>query len=82
LAWHFNTEDAELSFAATDYHGNNDVYGFLEYLATAEPTASKSIIEELRPSEEYNVIVTARARGTIPTAIWSCSYVLFVKDHV
>jgi hypothetical protein len=82
LAWHFNTEDAELSFAAPDYHGKSGVYGFLEYLATVEPQTSKSIIDELRPSEEYNMIVTARARGTIPTAIWSCSYVLFVEDHV
>jgi len=82
LAWHFNTEDAELSFAAPDYHGESGVYGFLEYLATVEPKTSKSIIDELRPSEEYNMIVTARARGTIPTAIWSCSYVLFMEDHV
>jgi uncharacterized protein (DUF58 family) len=81
LAWHFNGEDAELSFAAPDYYGNSDVYGFLSYLATVEPKAAKSIIEELHPSEEYNVIVTARPRGTIPTAVWSCSYFLFVEDH-
>ncbi len=80
LAWHFSNEDAELSFAAPDYHEKSDVYGFLSYLATVEPKAGKSIVEELRPSEEYNIIVTARPRGTIPTAVWSCSYFLFVEE--
>ena len=81
LAWHFHAEDAELSFVAADYYGEGDVYGFLSYLATVEPKAGKSVIEELRPSEEYNLIVTARPRGTIPTAIWSCSYLLFVEKR-
>jgi uncharacterized protein (DUF58 family) len=81
LAWHFDSEDAELSFAAPDYDGRGDVYGFLAYLATVEPKAARSIVEQLRPSPEYNVIVTTRASGTIPTAVWSCSYVLFVHDE-
>lgn len=81
LAWHFNSEDAELSFAARGYVPTGDVYGFLSYLATIEAQAGKSIVEELRPSQEYNIIVTARPRGTIPTAVWSCSYLLFIEDR-
>lgn len=81
LAWHFNSEDAELSFAAPGYTASGDVYGFLSYLAVVEAKAGKSVVEELRPSQEYNIIVTARSRGTIPTAIWSCSYLLFVEDR-
>jgi uncharacterized protein (DUF58 family) len=81
LAWHFNSEDAELSFAAPGHISMGDVYGFLSYLAVVEPKAGKSIVEELRPSEEYNIIVTARPRGTIPTAVWSCSYLLFMEDR-
>jgi uncharacterized protein (DUF58 family) len=81
LAWHFNSEDAELSFAAPGYGPTGDVYTFLSYLATIEPQAATSMIEELRPSEEYNIIVTARPRGTIPTAVWSCSYLLFMEDR-
>jgi uncharacterized protein (DUF58 family) len=81
LAWHFNSEDAELSFAASGYHAPGDVYSFLAYLATIQPKAGTSIVEELRPSEEYNIIVTARPRGTIPTAVWSCSYLLFLEDR-
>ena len=81
LAGHFNSEDAELSFAASGYHAPGDVYSFLAYLATIQPKAGTSIVEELRPSEEYNIIVTARPRGTIPTAVWSCSYLLFLEDR-
>ncbi len=81
LAWHFNSEDAELSFAAPEYNASGDVYGFLSYLATVEPRAGKSVMDEIRPSEEYNLIVTTRARGTIPTAVWACSYLLFVEDR-
>jgi uncharacterized protein (DUF58 family) len=81
LAWHFNSEDAELSFAAPGYTASGNVYDFLSYLAVVEAKAGKSVVEELRPSEEYNIIVTARPRGTIPTAIWSCSYLLFIEDR-
>jgi uncharacterized protein (DUF58 family) len=81
LAWHFNSEDAELSFAAQGYLPTRDVYGFLSYLAVVEPKPGTSIVEQLRPSEEYNIIVTARPRGTIPTAVWSCSYLLFIEDR-
>jgi hypothetical protein len=81
LAWHFNSEDAELSFAAPGYTPLGDVYSFLSYLAIIEPKVGKSVVEELRPSEEYNIIVTARPRGTIPTAVWACSYLLFVEDR-
>jgi uncharacterized protein (DUF58 family) len=81
LAWHFNSQDADVSFAAPDYDGTGDVYGFLAFLATINAKPGTSIIEQLRPSEEYNVIVTTRARGTIPTAVWSRSYILFVEDE-
>jgi uncharacterized protein (DUF58 family) len=81
LAWHFRSADAELSFAALDYVPTGDVYGFLSYLALIEPKEGKSIVEEMPPSEEYNIIVTARRRGTIPTAVWSCSYLLFIEDR-
>ena len=81
LAWHFNSDDAQLSFAAPGYSAHGDVYSFLSYLAIIEPRVGESIVEELRPSQEYNIIVTARPRGTISTAVWSCSYLLFVEDR-
>jgi hypothetical protein len=35
----------------------------------------------LGSSGDYNIVVTARSRGTLPTASWSCSYFLFVGDE-
>jgi uncharacterized protein (DUF58 family) len=79
LAWHFTQENAEVSFAAADYQGAADIYHFLDYLALVEPISSPSVIESLPPSGEYNIIVTARPRGTIPTALWDHSYFLFME---
>ena len=80
LAWHFTEEGAEVSFVARDYDGAADIYRFLDYLALVEPKASLSVIESLPPSDEYNIIVTARLRGTLPTALWASSYFLFMGD--
>lgn len=78
LSWHFCQEDAEVSFVAQGYDGSPDVYRFLSYLALAEPGASRSLIEDIRPSDDYNIILTARPKGSIPTALWACSYFIFM----
>jgi len=78
LAWHFAAEDADISFVAQGYSGEGDVYGFLAYLAVVQPQAAPSVIDQLQPSDDYNIIVTARPRGTIPTALWACSYFVFI----
>ncbi len=78
LSWHFSTENTEISFMAQGYAGGPDVYRFLTYLALAEPGESGSIVEELRPSDDYNIILTARPKGSLPTALWSCSYFIFM----
>jgi hypothetical protein len=78
LSWHFSQEDAEVSFVAQGYDGSPDVYRFLSYLAVAEAGASRSLIEDIRPSDDYNIILTARPKGSIPTALWACSYFIFM----
>ncbi|MBZ5512829.1 MAG: DUF58 domain-containing protein [Acidobacteriia bacterium] len=84
LAWHFAGENTDLSFAAPGYQGANDIYEFLRYLALVDPRpaaeAPKSVLDELQVSDDYNVILTARPRGSIPTALWSCSYFLFFGE--
>ncbi len=30
---------------------------------------------------EYNIVLTARPRGSLPTALWSCSYFVFLRDE-
>jgi uncharacterized protein (DUF58 family) len=80
LAWHFTEENAEVSFVAPEYNGSPDVYHFLHYLALVEPKPALPVIESLAPSDQYNIIVTARSRGTIPTALWNSSYFLFIGE--
>jgi uncharacterized protein (DUF58 family) len=80
LGWHFAGEDAEVSFAAPGYGGATDVYEFLRFLALVEPRAGESILEKLEVSEDYNVILTSRPRGSIPTQLWACSYFIFIEN--
>ena len=78
LGWHFSNENTEISFVAQGYGGEPDIYRFLAYLARVEPGPSASLLDRLRPSDDYNIILTARARGSIPTALWACSYFVFL----
>lgn len=78
LSWHFAGENADLSFVAPGYDGDPEIYRFLAYLAEAKPQAGPSVIDQLRPSTDYNIILTTRPRGGIPTALWACSYVVFL----
>jgi len=70
-----------------------DLHEFLAWLAIVEPRGGKfakssgqesagthDLLQELRrgPADEYNIVVTARARGTVPTALWNSSYFVFV----
>jgi uncharacterized protein (DUF58 family) len=79
LAWHFAGEDAQLSFAAPHYSGHTDVYEFLKHLALITPEAGASVLDTLEVTDDYNVIFTARSRGTIPTNLWSSSYFIFME---
>ncbi|HEU5402788.1 MAG TPA: DUF58 domain-containing protein, partial [Terriglobales bacterium] len=73
LAWHFAGEHTEISFAGNGYDGDPDIYRFLEYLALIEPSAETSVLEKLRASDEYNLVLTPRPRGSIPTELWETS---------
>lgn len=78
LGWHFAGHNTELSFAGQGYAGTADIYQFLAYLATVQPNHSPSILEDLQVSDDYNIILTTRARGAIPAAFWACSYLIFI----
>ncbi len=82
LAWHFANADADLSFAAQGYPGEPDVYKFLAYLALLEPQPQASIIDSLPVTGDYNIVLTTRPRGSIPTALWNRSYLIFLADRV
>ncbi len=80
LAWHFAGEHTELSFAGNGYDGDPDIYRFLEYLALIEPGQEPSVLEELRATDEYNVVLTSRPRGSIATELWETSYFIFMNE--
>ena len=31
--------------------------------------------------DQYNIVLTARARGSVPTALWNCSYFFFIAEQ-
>jgi uncharacterized protein (DUF58 family) len=80
LAWHFQ-EDTDLSFVCQGYDGSPDLYHFLAHLAVIEPQPGESVVDTLAPSESYNLILTTRPRGSIPTALWAGSYCLFISNQ-
>ena len=78
LAWHFAGEGAQLSFLAPGLPPTTELHSFLRYLAVVESREGQSLFDQISPTEDYNLIFTARPRGTIPTALWSCSYIVFL----
>ncbi len=80
LGWHFSHEDVEVSFVAPGLEPTPDVFAFLRLLALAEPQEATSVLQRLRASDDYNVIVTARDRSQIPAALIANSYVICVPS--
>lgn len=92
LAWHFSTEDAEVSYLIPGHPRSRDLHEFLAWLATVEPVGrrhtqeagnSTTADDPLRglntgPADEYNIVITARRPGTVPTALWNSSYFVFL----
>jgi uncharacterized protein (DUF58 family) len=78
LSWHFAGENTEMSFVAQGYDGAPNLYRFLAHLATVNPHAAPSVIGSLHPSDDYNIIFTTQPRGSVPTALWACSYFVFI----
>jgi uncharacterized protein (DUF58 family) len=79
LAWYFAQSDAQLSFAGQGYNGSDDIYEFLRYLGMVQPGDRGKLLEELEVSDDYNIVITARKRGTISTRLWASSYFLFMQ---
>jgi uncharacterized protein (DUF58 family) len=76
LGWHFHHEDVEVSFVAPGLEPTEDVFVFLRYLALVEPQEATPVFSRLRASEDFNLIVTARDRDSLPSALAAKSYVI------
>lgn len=79
LGFHFASLDADMSFTAPGYR-TTDLYLFLRHLALIQPEPGESVIDKLPISDDYNVILTTRPHGSIPTRLWACSYLLFIQE--
>lgn len=85
LAWHFSTEEAELSFLLPGVPPTRDLHEFLAALAVVEPLKAGLPKDplcdmDLESGNEYNIVVTTRPRGTVPTALWNSSFFVFVSE--
>jgi uncharacterized protein (DUF58 family) len=98
LAWHFSSQDAEVSFVVSGFGRGIDVHEFLARLAVIEaqddPPAAKGpqagtrdVLREnvlrdldLGNAGEYNIVLTAQPRGSLPTALWNSSYFIFIGE--
>jgi uncharacterized protein (DUF58 family) len=79
LACHFNTENIDLSFAGSGYGGGMQLEDYLRYLAVIQPApVTESVLNTLPVSSDFNVIMTARKPGTLPSALWFTSYVIYM----
>lgn len=79
LAWHFADGSTDLSFFAPGFTGPQEPLGFLKYLAVVEPS-EPLVLEQLPRGDAYNLIITARQRGSIPTQLWTNSYFIFIAQ--
>ncbi len=91
LAWHFSEQDAEVSFLLPGHARGADLHEFLGQLAVIEPQTGRSPARsasrfasgiDLGSAGEYNIVLTSRPRGSLPTRMWNCSYFVFLGDEV
>jgi uncharacterized protein (DUF58 family) len=79
LACHFNGENVDLSFASSGYDDGLHLEDFLRYLATIQPDRRDvTFLDALPVSQDYNVILTSRKPGSLPSALWFSSYVIYM----
>jgi hypothetical protein len=99
LAWHFSSQDADVSFVVSGHERSTDVHEFLAQLATIEAQSIPQVRPEpqfgtprgirqedalheisSRNTGEYNIVLTAQPRGSLPTALWNSSYFVFIGE--
>jgi uncharacterized protein (DUF58 family) len=87
IAWHFNEINSALQFRTNRFAtpmapAGEIIYDALRELATIKPDTSATggtFLDELANDHEvFKIIITARPQHTIPTALWSSSYFLFL----
>jgi len=92
LAWHFYEIDAQLQFASDGFEtpmtgAGEIIYPVLEHLALVEPEvgADRRGTENLlawisSAARGFNIILTSQPHGSIPTSLWTSSYLIFMDS--
>ena len=89
IAWHFNEINSALQFRTNRFAtpmapAGEIIYDALRELATIEPETSATggdFLDDLASEREiFKIIITARAQQSIPTALWSSSYFVFLDS--
>ena len=87
IAWHFNEIHSVMQFRTDRFStpmapAADVIYDTLRELALIQPDTSASggvFLDELGADREiFKIILTSRAQRTIPTALWSSAYLIFV----
>jgi uncharacterized protein (DUF58 family) len=89
IAWHFHEIRSVMQFRTDQFitpmaPAGEIVYDALRELALVQPDTSAAggaFLDDLTNEREiFKIILTSRAQRTIPTALWSSSYFLFIDQ--
>jgi hypothetical protein len=89
LAWHFYEINSVLEFRSAGFGtpratAGEIVYDVLRCLARVSPLkaqADRSFLDSLSDAPDiFKIVLTSQPRGSIPTQLWSSSYILFVPS--
>jgi uncharacterized protein (DUF58 family) len=87
IAWHFNMLNSGLQFRTEKFStpmapASEIIYDALRELARIQPNAASlggAFLDDLASEQEFfKIIITARPQSSIPSALWSSSYFLFL----
>jgi hypothetical protein len=87
IAWHFNEIHSVMQFRTDRFStpmapAGEIIYDTLRELALIQPQTSAAggaFLDDLTTEREvFKIILTARPQRSIPTALWSSSYFLFI----
>ena len=94
LAWHFSTQEAEVSYVVPGRPRTRDLHEFLAWLAVIEPgmvgpeTKAESAVfsgdglrMNLGRTDDYNIVITARSRAALPAGLTNSSYFVHVGEE-
>ncbi len=89
LAWHFYEIDSVMEFRTATLStslapAGQIIYDVLHHLALLQPEAqpqNHELLQELlKESYIFKIIITSQPRGSIPTSLWTSSYLLFMQS--